>query len=299
MGIFHATFGGRELVAPSALPRDLLSRMLARRSARAGILLAGLLAALSLVGPAVLPDRPDRISLNEKLIAPSLRHPLGTDQYGRDQVARIADGGRRSLGAALLVLGGTLLLSLVAGITVGMIGGFIDAVAMRIVDVLLALPPLVLALAVVGVLGVGFENLVLAMILSSWAYYARLARGYVQLARRRQDVIAARLAGITWPRVVAGHIVPGVAAQLAVVATLDLGGVIIGISGLSFLGLGVQPPDAEWGAMLAESRMFFTTAPWLLLAPAAAIFLSVVSANLIGNALRDAADYGSSGGGGA
>lgn len=296
MGIFHALFGGRELAAPSAPPRGVTRRMLARRSARAGILLAGLLAAMSLAGPAVLPDRPDRISLNEKLVAPSLRHPLGTDQYGRDQLARIADGGRRSLGAALLVLGGTLLLSLAAGITVGMIGGFIDAAAMRIVDVLLALPPLVLALAVVGVLGVGFENLVLAMILSSWAYYARLARGYAQLARRRQDVIAARLAGIVWPRVVAGHIMPGVAAQLAVVATLDLGGVIIGISGLSFVGLGVQPPDAEWGAMLAESRLFFTTAPWLLLAPAAAIFLSVVSANLIGNALRDAADFSGSGG---
>lgn len=294
MGIFRATFGGRELAAP---PRDVTGRMLARRSARAGILLAGLLAALSLAGPAVLPDRPDRISLDEKLVAPSIEHPLGTDQYGRDQLARIADGGRRSLGAALLVLGGTLLLSLVAGVTVGMVGGFIDAAAMRIVDVLLALPPLVLALAVVGVLGVGFENLVLAMVLSSWAYYAKLARGYVQLARHRQDVIAARLAGIGWPRVVAGHVVPGVAAQLAVVATLDLGGVIIGISGLSFLGLGVQPPAAEWGAMLAESRLFFTTAPWLLLAPAAAIFLSVMSANLIGNALRDAADCGGSSGG--
>jgi ABC-type dipeptide/oligopeptide/nickel transport system permease subunit len=272
----------------------MLRRLLMRRSARVGILLAGLLSALTLIVPVIIYDRSDRISLGQKLFAPSIKHPLGTDQYGRDQLARIADGGRRSLGAALLVLSSTLLLSLCIGITVGMIGGIVDTVVMRVVDVWLALPPLVLALAVVGVLGVGFENLMLALILSSWAYYARLARSYVHLARQRQDVIVDRLAGVGWVRIITGHIVPGVVTQLAVVATLDLGGIIIGIAGLSFLGLGIQPPDAEWGAMLAESRLFFTTAPWLLLAPAAAIFIAVMSANLIGNALRDAADFGNS-----
>lgn len=154
----------------------------------------------------------------------------------------------------------------------------------------LAMPALVLALAVVGVLGAGYGNLLIALTASSWAYYARLARSYVRLAARRQDVIAARLAGIGWLRVTIGHIVPGVITQLAVVATLDLGGIIIAIAGLSFLGLGVQPPDAEWGAMLAGSRLYFTVAPWLLIAPATTIFLAVVAANLIGNALRDAAD---------
>ncbi len=295
MNAFHALFGGREFVAPHVSSRGVLRRLLARRSARGGILLAGLLGALTLVVPVVLPHRPERISLDEKLVAPNTAHPLGTDQYGRDQLTRIADGGRRSLGAALLVLGGTLLLSLSVGVTVGMIGGIIDAAAMRVIDVLLALPSLVLALAVVGVLGVGFENLLLALVASSWAYYARLARSYVRLARERQDVIVARMAGLGWARIVTGHVVPGVVAQLAVVATLDLGGVIIGIAGLSFLGLGVQPPDAEWGAMLSESRLFFTTAPWLLLAPAAVIFLAVMSANLVGNALRDAADFGNDG----
>lgn len=292
MNSFRVLFGRRESAALQLSSRSGLRRLVAQRSARVGIIIAGLLGTLTLFVPLFSPDRPEQISLNAKLIAPSLEHPLGTDQYGRDQLARIADGGRRSLGAALLVLSSTLLLSLCVGITVGMIGGFVDAVAMRVVDVLLALPSLILALAVVGVLGVGFENLMLALILSSWAYYARLARSYVQLARERQDVIVNRLAGIGWARIITGHIVPGVVAQLGVVATLDLGGTIIGIAGLSFLGLGVQPPDAEWGAMLAESRLFFTTAPWLLLAPACAIFLAVMSANLIGNALRDAADFG-------
>jgi len=212
---------------------------------------------------------------------------LGADQFGRDQLARLLDGGRRSLGAALIVLVSVLAIGLVTGITAGMGGGIIDAVLMRIVDVLLALPSLVLALAIVGILGVGFQNLLLALISSWWAYYARLVRSYVLAARLRQDVLADRLAGLSWPRIVLGHILPGVLGQMLIVVTLDLGGIIMSIAGLSFLGLGVQPPRAEWGAMLSTSRLFFSTAPWLLIAPAGAIFVSVVASNLIGNALRD------------
>lgn len=265
-------------------------KFLQQKSARIGIVIAAFLLVLIVAVPFVLPFQPNEQSLAEKLSAPNLTHPLGTDQYGRDQLARLAIGGRRSLGAALLVLTGTLVLSLTLGIVVGMIGGILDAAAMRVVDVLLALPSLVLALAVVGVLGVGFENLMIALVISSLAFYTRLARSYVRLARTRPDIIVDRLSGIGWTRIVIGHIVPGVLAQMLVVATLDLGGVIVGIAGLSFLGLGVQPPDAEWGAMLNESRLFFTTAPHLLFAPAVAIFLSVMAANLIGNALRDMED---------
>ncbi len=253
-----------------------------------GIIIAGFLLILTLVAPLVLTFEPNAQNPAEKLLAPNFEHILGTDQYGRDVLARIASGAYRSLGAAVLVLSGTLFLSLIAGIAVGMLGGIVDSVVMRVVDVFLALPSLVLALAVVGVLGVGFENLLIALIFSSLAYYMRLARSYALNARNRQDVIVARLAGISWTRIIFGHIAPGVFAQMLIVATLDVGGVIVAFAGLSFLGLGVQPPDAEWGAMLNESRLFFTSAPWLLLAPAGAIFLSVMAANLIGNALRDA-----------
>lgn len=262
----------------------------AQKSARLGLIMAFFLFVIVLIAPFVLPFQPNEQNAAEKLYAPTSRHPLGTDQFGRDVLARIADGGRRSLGAALIVLTVTLAVSLFLGIVVGMIGGVLDAVAMRVVDVMLALPSLVLALAVVGVLGVGFQNLMIALVISSLAYYTRLTRSYAKLARKRQDVVVARLAGIGWTRIVFGHILPDVFAQMLIVATLDLGGTIVGIAGLSFLGLGVQPPDAEWGAMLNESRLFFTTAPWLLLAPAMAIFLAVISANLIGNALRDASD---------
>jgi len=270
------------------LKNGTLQKLSPRNSARVGIALAGLLLFLALVVPFVSPFEPDKTNPAEKLAAPNFEHLLGTDQYGRDVLARIADGARRSLGAAVLVLSGTLVLSLIIGIAVGTIGGIVDTIVMRVADVMLALPSLILALAVVGVLGVGFENLLIALVLSSLAFYTRLARSYAVSARKRADIIVARMSGIGWTRIIFGHIAPGVFVQLLIVATLDLGGVIVAFAGLSFLGLGVQPPNAEWGAMLNESRLFFTTAPHLLLAPATAIFLSVMAANLIGNALRDA-----------
>jgi len=284
---------GRALPLPAAATRGVWRRLLKRRSAQGGFALASLLAMAVIIGPFFLSHRPEQTNPAQKLQPPSFSHPLGTDQFGRDQLARLLDGGRRSLGAAMIVLAGVLFISLIVGVAAGMMGGIADTATMRLLDVVLALPSIALALAVVGVMGVGYWNLSLALTASSWAYYARLARSCARLASARLDVIADRLAGVGWPRVAAGHVIPGVAIQLLIVATLDLSGVIVGIAGLSFLGLGAQPPDAEWGAMLAESRLYFTVAPWLLLAPATAIFLSVVAANLIGNALRDAADTGS------
>ena len=286
-GAFSSTSEQTLAVLPDAV-RSVRRRFLQRRSARCGLALAIFFMVAITLGPLFLRFNPEQMNPAEKLQAPSTFHWLGTDQFGRDQLARLLDGGRRSLGAAVLVLTGVMLLSLLIGIVTGMIGGIVDTITQRLLDVVLALPAIVLALAIVGVLGVGYRNLLLALLISSWAYYARLARSGVRLAKTRLDVIADRMAGVSWTRIIVGHIVPGVAMQLLIVATLDLSGVMIGIAGLSFLGLGVQPPDAEWGAMLAEARLYFTVAPWLLLAPATAIFLSVVAANLIGNALRDA-----------
>ncbi len=272
---------------PLGSSRGLFRGMWRSRSGKFGLLLAAVLCAAAFAGNTVWGVPPEKMNLAEKLSPPNRAHPLGTDQFGRDQLARIVDGGRRSLGAAVIVLIGILAISLTIGVAAGMFGGWVEILVMRAIDVLLAIPALVLALAVVGLLGASYGNLLIAVTASWWAYYARLARSCVRLTRARQDVMAARMAGIGWLRVALGHVVPSVALQLAIVATLDLGGILIGLAGLSFLGLGVQPPDAEWGAMLAESRLYFTVAPWLLVAPAAAIFLAVVAANLIGNALRD------------
>ena len=277
---------------PVAPPRGLWARLLRHREAKLGLGLALLLVGLALLGPLLAPYAPDAPNFRAKLEAPSAEHWLGTDQSGRDQLSRVLDAGRRTLGTALLVLGAVFIIGLVLGTIAGMAGGLVDVLLMRVVDVLMALPSIVLAIAIVGVLGPGFQNLVLALVISWWAYYARLARSYVLNARQRPDVIAARLAGIGWGRIMVGHVLPGVAAQLLIVATLDLGSMIAAIAGLSFLGLGVQPPAAEWGAMLADSRLYFTLAPWLLLGPVVPIFLAVIAANLLGNALRDTLDPG-------
>jgi ABC-type dipeptide/oligopeptide/nickel transport system permease subunit len=244
------------------------------------------------VGAVWTPHAPDIPNYANALQPPSLAHPFGTDATGRDMFSRVMDGAHRSIGAALLVLGAVFAIGLVVGTVSGLLGGLTDTLLMRFADIAMTLPGLVLAFAVLGLLGPGFINLLIALIVADWAWYARLARALSLDARTRHHVTAARMAGIPGWRIVLGHILPGVALQVGIVASLALGGMIGAISGFSFLGLGVQPPHAEWGALLAESRLYFAIAPWLLIAPAGAIFLSVLSANMVGNALRDVADGG-------
>lgn len=252
-----------------------------------GITILFLLCLLVGPGPLLWPVDPSAVDFSLKLAPPQLDHPLGTDQFGRDVLSRIMDGGRRSLGAAALVLAGVLVISIFLGVTAAMAGGIVDQCISRTIDMILAMPSLVFALAMVGALGPGFGNLVMAMVISHWASSTRLVRSFVLAARSRPDIIIAQQAGLSRFQILAGHMVPEVIGKLIVIMTLRLGDIIVGISGLSFLGLGVQPPDAEWGAMLSQARLFFDDAPWLLLAPAGCIFLTVVGANLVGETLRD------------
>lgn len=239
------------------------------------------------LGPMINSQDPASVDYALKLAPPQPGHWLGTDQFGRDVLARIMEGGRRSLGAALTVMACVLLISILLGVTSAMAGGIADQAITRAIDMILALPSIVFALALVGVLGPGFGNLVMAMVISHWASSTRLVRSFVLAIRSRPDIIVARQAGMCWPQVVMGHMIPEVIGKLIVVMTLRLGDIIVSISGLSFLGLGVQPPAAEWGAMLSQARLFFEEAPWLLLAPAGCILVTVIGANLIGEALRD------------
>lgn len=264
--------------------------LLKNKSAIVGIALGAFLVLFVLLVPIFTPYEPNAQEPARKLLAPNAENLLGTDQFGRDVLTRIAVGGASSLGAAFAVVGLTLTLSIFLGIAIGLVGGIVDTIFSRVIDIFLAIPSMILALAIVGVLGVGFENLLIALIVSFLAFYTRLVRSYALSARQRPDIITARLAGIGWTRIIFTHIAPDIFRQMLIVATLDLGGIIISIAGLSFLGLGAQPPEAEWGAMLGEARFYFTTAPHLLLAPSAAILLAIVSANLIGNALLDAND---------
>ncbi|MFD4291664.1 ABC transporter permease [Rhodococcus sp. NPDC058532] len=195
-------------------------------------------------------------------------------------------GLRRSLFSALVVLAGSMTVSILVGVIAGLSPRWLDSVLGRVIDVLLAIPSLVLALAIVGLLGPGYLNLLLALIVSSWAADARLARSLTLDLAHRPYVTAARLSGIGTAEIAFRHIVPAVMPRLFVVATLRLGGIVVALAGLSFLGLGVQQPDAELGAMLGDARKFLTAAPWLLIVPATAILAMTTAANLIADGLH-------------
>ena len=252
---------------------------------------AALLAALVVLATVVpwLGADPDATDYANRLAAPGPAHLLGTDQAGRDVLARAAAGVRTSLGAAVLVTVVSAAAGLLVGVVGALAGGMVDAVLSRIVDVVLAVPQLVLALAVVGVLGPGLANLVVAMALAGWAPLARYARTFAAGLLRRPYVVAAELAGVPRPLAALRHVVPTTASGVVAVATLGLGEVVLGLAGLSFLGLGVAPPTAEWGQMVAESRTVAGTAPWLVVVPGTLIVLTVACASLLGDALsRDA-----------
>lgn len=279
----------RRPIFPTGAP-SVFGQLAARRAGQVGLVLAAVVVGFVVFAPFAIVWDPDDQDLIAQLQGPSSSHLLGTDQFGRDVLARVAEGGRRSLMGATLILSVTFGLGLFVGVVAGLAGGVVDSVLMRVVDLFLAIPALIIAIGLVGALGPSFTNLVIALVAAYWPFYARIARGFTLNAALRSDVTAARLAGVGRLRVLVGHIVPGAASRLLVVVSLEFGGAILALAGLSFLGLGAQPPAAEWGAMLADSRNFFTVAPWLLLVPGIAIVLAATAANLIAESLRDLAD---------
>ena len=249
-----------------------------------------LLAALLLL--AAFPERfcpydPYAQNLALSLQAPGGEHLLGTDRYGRDLLSRIIMGSQASIYAALLLvsiisLGGTLI-----GLWAGLSGGWMDSLLMRFADTCLAFPGLVLALAVAAVTGGGMVNAVLALAAISWPKYARLARSQALSLKGREFVLAARLSGTGPLRLALRHILPNAAGPIIITAMLDIGTMMMELAGLSFLGLGAKPPIAEWGSMMSVGRSMLQTSPWTVLAPGAAIFLTVALFNLFGDGVRD------------
>ncbi|WP_020576264.1 ABC transporter permease [Actinopolymorpha alba] len=252
------------------------------------VLLAGMVVLVGVV-PWLTPD-PNAVDYAGKLAAPSGEHLLGTDQAGRDVLARLAAGARISLGAAMLVSAVTFAIGLAVGLATALLGGVVDVALSRLVDVLLAVPHVVLALAIVGVLGPGLRNLVVAMVIAGWAPFARYARTFARAVLDRPYVLAARMAGVGRWRAAWRHVLPAAFLRLLAVATLGVGEVVLGLSALSFLGLGVAPPAAEWGQMVAESRTYAAQAPWLVIVPGMAVVCAVACAALLGDALEDRLD---------
>ncbi|GAA2183997.1 ABC transporter permease [Brooklawnia cerclae] len=288
MSVILATLG-RNIAWEESRTSGLLGRLLHHRGFVLGAAGVVVLVGVAAFGPSLVGD-PDATRYSEQLLAPSLQFPLGTDSDGRDVLARTIYGARVSILASLVVFAVTTTIGICLGVGAGLIGGWVDTVVCRCCDVMLGLPSLVMALAIVGALGPGLTNLVLAMSLTGWAGLAKLCRSLSLESRHRGDVIAARMAGVSRVRTAAGHVFPSVLVYGLISATLGLGETILGLAGMSFLGLGVQPPTAEWGSMLNESRIDLSVAPWLLIGPGVGLVVVVTSVTLISDALRDCAD---------
>ena len=245
---------------------------------------------LAIAAPLIAPADPTAVDGARRLLPPGPDALLGTDNLGRDIASRLMWGARLSLGTAALATALILTIGVGAGLVTGYYGGLVDDLVMRVVDVILAFPALILALAIVGILGPGVGSVMLAIVSVAWADYARVMRGLVLAARERQYVEAARAVGAPDARIIVRHLLPNVFAPIVVLASLEMGGLILAVSALSFLGLGAQPPTPEWGAMLNDGRVFIFSAPQLMIYPGLAISLVVVGFNLLGDGLRDVLD---------
>ncbi len=266
-----------------------ISRLLHNSGVVIGLILISIIVLVALFAPLISSD-PLLQDLNIKGQNPSSAHFLGTDQLGRDVWARVAHGARISLWVGLAVTG----LSLTVGSTIGLIAGSfgrsIDNILMRLTDIFLAFPSLILAMAIAAALGSSIQNTILAVAVVSWPSYARLVRAQVLALREREFVEAAVALGSSRSRIAFKHLLPNVLTPILIQASFDIGQAILTAAGLSFIGVGVQPPTPEWGSMVAETRNLISSAPWTSSAPALAILFTVLGFNLLGDGLRDVLD---------
>lgn len=245
---------------------------------------------LSLFAPLIASESTNQIDLAHRLQSPSREHWLGTDELGRDIASRLLFGGRISFLVSLSVVSLCLLVGVGLGTVSGMQGGWLDEIVMRTGDVLLSFPGVLLAIGLMAVLGPSLRNVILALVLIGWVSYARLARGLVLKLREYEFVNAARSLGASSTRILFRHLLPNMLPALIVQTSFGFAGMILAESSLSFLGLGVQPPVPSWGNMLSDGKNHLLDAPTLTLFPGLAIFISVLTLNLLGDALRDRLD---------
>ncbi len=260
------------------------------RLAMLGLAIVLALVLMAIFAGALAPHSPYEGDLAQRLQAPSAMHWFGTDDQGRDILSRVLYGSRITLYVVVLVAILAAPIGLIVGTVAGYAGGWVDAVLMRITDIFLAFPRLILALAFVAALGPGIENAVIAIAITSWPPYARIARAETLTIRQADYIAAVQLIGASPWRIVLRHIMPLCVSSVIVRVTLDMAGIILTAAGLGFLGLGAQPPMPEWGAMIANGRLFVLDQWWVAAAPGAAIFVVSLAFNLLGDGLRDALD---------
>jgi peptide/nickel transport system permease protein len=261
--------------------------MTKHRLALIGLVIILLLLGIALAAPLMAPYDPSHLDLAGNLRGPSLSHLLGQDKLGRDTLSRVIFGARVSVKVGVATVGISLLFGLLIGSVAGYAGRGVDELIMRIIDVLMAFPGILLAIAITAVLGPSLNHVIFALCLTGWVGYARLIRGQILSEREREYVQAARSIGAGPIRILRRHILPNTMAPMIVEATFGLGGAILSEAGLSFLGLGTQPPTPSWGAMLNEGSHFLLVAPHLTLFPGIAIMLVVLGCNFLGDGLRD------------
>ena len=257
------------------------------------IVFAGLATALLLItifAKYICPYDPYAQDLTQAMQPPSAAHLMGTDTYGRDMLSRVLIGAQTSISSTFALVAIITVFGTVVGIFCGYYGGIVDSVMMRISDVCLAFPGLVFALAVAAILDGGVGNAVIALALISWPKYSRIARGQTLSIKNLPYMQASQLAGDSVLQMIFRHVLPNIAGPILVTSMLDIGTMMMEIAGLSFLGLGAQPPVAEWGSMMSSGRSMLQTYPWIVLSPGLAIFVSVVIFNLLGDTIRDYMD---------
>ena len=242
---------------------------------------------VTLFAPWLAPNDPITVNIAHKLQPPSLDYPLGTDHLGRCTFSRILYGARTSLGYAILIFLSALGIGLVVGTITGYLGGWLDQLLMRVGEGLMSIPSLLFVIGFVGIWGTGIKQVILGMILVQWVYYARVIRGMVLSLREQNYVLAARVNGSSPWKIIKKHIIPNVIPSLAVMGTLEMGWAIMNLSSMSFLGLGVQPPTPEWGAMILEGKSYIRTNPELMIYPGLMILLIVITFNLLGETLSE------------
>ena len=266
------------------------NRFLHKKSAVITFFIVFIVALIGIFAPLVSPHDPYKTDILHKFAKYSWEYPLGTDHLGRCVLSRLIYGIRPTLGLSLLTMVGTISLGAIMGITAGYFRGFLEEVIMRVVDVVLSFPSQIMVFAVVALLGVSVQNVIIANVFIKWAWYARMIRTGVLQYRDKNFVLFSRCVGMPESFILFKHLIPSITSDLAVLASLDVGWAIINISTLSFLGLGVQAPIPEWGAMLNDAKEVMTKNPGQMIAPGIAIVALVCCFNLMGDALRDVLD---------
>lgn len=274
----------------SSLVLDAVQRLFRDKLALVGLVIMGAFLLTAILAPVLAPYDPIEQSLVDRREPPSSQNPLGLDDLGRDILSRVIFGARKSLQVGVMSVTMAIVVGTWIGATSGYLGGWVDSLVMRIMDIMLAFPALLLAIAIVTILGPGLLNMLYAIGIVSIPVYARIARASVLSVKMQDYVLAARSLGASPVRILARHVMPNCLTPLIVQGTLGIGTAILDAAGLSFLGLGAQPPTPEWGAMLGQGRYAMFTAPHIVLFPGLAIVLTVLGFNLLGDGLRDALD---------